>query len=408
MAAGEHQPIARRAVLTGVVELHFVLTRLTDVEAPRRAVLVARPPAEDSRLLGQPQRRAGDDRLIGPQREAAIGRRRDRLGLFHGDHRQGQVRRVLGVVVDGLRRRLQLGTGAQRQARVLIARVPGKIAAGHLQPQAMPFAEQHAGLPQADPVAIHLVRFNRRGVLQRLAEGDAHDALGDVNRPAVGMHVGQRRREVGVDGRRGGVQRQLDRTGHLDVVGQRFRCVHQHVGTRLKGLAILRAPDVRMRGHLTAERRHGIGRIVHEPVRRLITRRRGRRQSPVAARGVRFPAAVQVVLGELRAGQRPFLLVAPPPRSHDVDADRRLAVDAILDALQPIVVPAQVRLVGRVGGAMDPATDADFRPFPHRRRATLLAEPREVAPILVDQVVVPAGSEVGRRTDQVVLVLDAV
>ena len=105
------------------------------------------------------------------------------------------------------------------------------------------------------------------GCLQRFAERRAADAFADVDRAAVGMHVGQRGGEVGVDGRGGRVQLHFDRAGDFGVFGQRLRGVDQHVVPRLDGLAILRAPDLGVGRNLPAQRVHRIGRIVDEACR---------------------------------------------------------------------------------------------------------------------------------------------
>src|SRR6516164_6391870 len=76
------------------------------------------------------------------------------------------------------------------------------------------------------------------------------------------------------------------------------------------------------------------------------------------------PARVQEVRRELRARERPLLLIAPAPAdehaalrglvrvpsSHDVDAHRRLAIDAVVDALEPAIEPTQLEGVEIDGG----------------------------------------------------------
>ena len=99
------------------------------------------------------------------------------------------MRWILLIVVDRLPGLLDLGAGAQGQARVLVAGVAGEVAAGDLQPQPVAGLEHHARLPEADRVPVDPARLDRRRVLQRLAERDAADAFADVDRPAVRMHV---------------------------------------------------------------------------------------------------------------------------------------------------------------------------------------------------------------------------
>ena len=73
--------------------------------------------------------------------------------------------------------------------------------------------------------------------------------------------------------------------------------------------------------------------------------------------GESTPSGVQIVRRRLRARQRPLLLVAPVAAdedaafrrlvriaaAHHIDADRRLAVHAVVDSLQPMVEPAQMK-----------------------------------------------------------------
>src|SRR2546429_344219 len=78
------------------------------------------------------------------------------------------------------------------------------------------------------------------------------------------------------------------------------------------------------------------------------------------------PVGVQVVRRRRRPGERPFLFIAPAPAdehptlrglvsvtaAHDIDAHRCLAVDAVVDTLQPMIEPALlegVEIDGRVG-----------------------------------------------------------
>ncbi len=182
--------------------------------------------------------------------------------------------------------------------------------------------------------------------------------------------------------------------------------VNQHVLARLDGLAILRAPDLGIGRYLPAERVDRVGRIIDERVRRRGGRRTGR-WPPVAADRVGPPAAVQIELGELRSSQRPFIFVAPFAGAHHKNSQRGFLVDPGRQALQPIVVPAEVFGLRQPIRSVNAGAHAQPRAAANGLVAALLAKAFEVAEVLVDQVVVPAGDEIGRRLDSIILVLDA-
>src|SRR5215475_3779988 len=86
---------------------------------------------------------------------------------------------------------------------------------------------------------------------------------------------------------------------------------------------------------------------------------RGGRRSLARLAGAKRPVFVQVVVREARARQRPLLLVAPAAAvnessgtraasgsaAHHEDPERRLAVQAVVDAAEPPVEPAKMQLV---------------------------------------------------------------
>jgi hypothetical protein len=84
----------------------------------------------------------------------------------------------------------------------------------------------------------------------------------------------------------------------------------------------------------------------------------------IAGGGVRLAAAGQVELRVARARQRPLPLVAPAVLPHHEDLDGRLAVHAVVDALQPVIVPAQEQVAAvelGVGSEVEPAIEAAVR-----------------------------------------------
>src|SRR5207245_7857267 len=114
------------------------------------------------------------------------------------------------------------------------------------------------------------------------------------------------------------------------------------------------ALDVRATEHegslqrkVPAESRDGMARV------EKLTRRRDRRRCPSRLFRRKRALGVQVIGRGLGASQRPFGLippVAPDENSafrrpaavaatHDEDADRRFAINTVLDAIQPAIEP---------------------------------------------------------------------
>ena len=81
----------------------------------------------------------------------------------------------------------------------------------------------------------------------------------------------------------------------------------------------------------------------------------------VAPAGVGAAAGREVEVGPLGAGERPVIGRVPAVRSHDEDVDGRVVFDAVVDALQEVVVPARdvaVEVDLRFGAVVDAADDA--------------------------------------------------
>ena len=93
------------------------------------------------------------------------------------------------VVVDPLLGHLHLVVQTVRVAGVEVAVKAREIAAGDLQPDAVPGPEEIAGLPQLDPIDVHLIWFDGTGVLVGVAEAGPHNALAQVDGLAPGVHV---------------------------------------------------------------------------------------------------------------------------------------------------------------------------------------------------------------------------
>src|SRR6202011_6397813 len=96
-----------------------------------------------------------------------------------------------------------------------------------------------------------------------------------------------------------------------------------------------------------APRRHGIERIVEKRIGWLGSGRFGRERA-VAICAVGAPAAMQIIAPPLRAGQRPFLLLAPLVQAHHVDSHWRAASRAVLFAFEPNVEEIQLTAIEAV------------------------------------------------------------
>ena len=126
---------------------------------------------------------------------------------------------------------------------------------------------------------------------------------------------------------------------------------------------------------------------------------------------------MQVVVHVLRARQRPFAFVAPLVRAHHVDIDGRLAVQAVVDAFEVPVEPAQpplqpvrrrlrgvhqLPLPGLEQGAVRPWPDHELVGFAQLRRSVAL-HVQEARDHGGEGLVVPAGEVERRNADAVVL-----
>src|SRR5919112_773093 len=83
---------------------------------------------------------------------------------------------------------------------------------------------------------------------------------------------------------------------------------------------------------VSAERGDRVVRIIRELIGPRLAFRRGRRQCP---------AAREIPRCESRPRQRPGWSLVPLIEAHKEDLDRRLAIDAVVDALEVVVVPAE-------------------------------------------------------------------
>jgi hypothetical protein len=134
--------------------------------------------------------------------------------------------------------------------------------------------EQVGGRPQVDAHPLRLWA----------GRGQPGQPVGDVDRPALLVHVAQAGEEVGVRTAGAGEQFRGDRTGDLQGEGQRLAGVGQDVGPPLQFAVVLRPGVARPRTG-AADRRRGVGGVVGVPAG----------FAPERDRGGTWPAVLQAV-----------------------------------------------------------------------------------------------------------------
>ena len=180
---------------------------------------------------------------------------------------------------------------------------------------------------------------------EALAVSHAQDSLLHVVGRAVRMDIDELGGEVGVARRGRDVQHQFDRPRNLQALFERWRRVDQHVVPHLE-FPLVTAARKKVGMRCTpigpAQRRHRCVGVIDETIGGFVDWRLGTQPSaPHAA--VRCAFAVQVVLGELGAGERPFVLAPPLAAAHYVDSEFRQLGDPVSLALQPVIEPAEIK-----------------------------------------------------------------
>src|SRR5438105_1532585 len=251
---------------------------------------------------------------------------------------------MLGIVQDRLAGRPQLGVLSERVASVRVAIPAREVAGSYLQADAVTGLEDVAGGPQVDVEGVRLPGFEQR-LRQTVSIPRANNAVGEIERAAVRVDVHQPRHEVGVRRRRAGPQLDVDGTRHLRVALQRSGGVCQDVGSSLDA-ALVERPGLELRGHQqsTAMRGDRVGRIVGIAVW-LLGAGRLLAQATVGA---------QIELRRRGASQWPLLLVAPDVGAHHEQSDGWLRQNARVDALEPVIEPAQLQAI-QIGLKIDEA-----------------------------------------------------
>ena len=241
----------------------------------------------------------------------ALGRR---VGVLTGswDDRQDQVRRPVAVVENGLAGGQQLRVRAEGLPAIGVAVEAREVAAGNLQPNAVPATEHVAGHPEIHLQARGLPGLQQRGFLHPVAVLGANNSIAQIVGLAIGMHVHQLARKVGVPGAGGGPKDQLHRPGDFQVLRQGGRGIDEHVLALFDPGLVLRSGQ----GPDQVVAPHGGNRVVPvigEWVRSLV-RRFGGAHGAIAFQRSRPARAMDVVGGEAGAFERPLVLAAPAVR----------------------------------------------------------------------------------------------
>ncbi len=215
----------------------------------------------------------------------------------------------------------------------------------------------------------------------------------------------------------------LDGPGHLYRLLKRCGRIDQHVGTLFDLRLVIGADRSHIGGAagVPAGARHRVGGVIAVPVRGLTRWRLFQREGAVAELGIGLPQALQVVGRELRSGDGPALSLAPGVGAHHEHTDGLFGIDPVGLALEPVVEPAQMQPINRVGGLrtkvdlasllvpgqMDPGANNEVLPLAGDLRAALLAHPHEVLGAALHEHVIPAGEIQRRHLDFLVAGPDA-
>ena len=133
-------------------------------------------------------------------------------------------------MVYGLPRLFHFHSRHRIFARIQIAVEPREVAAGYVQPDAMPRQKCIARRPQIDIVFVDFAGL-KQGCRRFLASAvtRADNPVLDILGIPVGVHIDKLGRPVRVFGACGRKKLHCNRPGHLDSLAQHRRGVNQHV-----------------------------------------------------------------------------------------------------------------------------------------------------------------------------------
>src|SRR5215203_2324732 len=202
-----------------------------------------------------------------PEEQPVISTAFETVTLLPFYYGQRDPARSLRVIEDNLMGNLGARGTERALAGIEVALPAGMGAGGHLHAHPVSREEGDARRPQVYNVLVDLTRLDGRrrhgphypwrGVA--LPGARPQDAVGDADRPPVGIDVDEPRHEVRI-GRRGG-REEGGVDGTKDRVGssQDRACVDEHVGTDFDAALVPRAGAVNV-GHEdgTAYRRDGV------------------------------------------------------------------------------------------------------------------------------------------------------
>jgi len=242
---------------------------------------------------------------------------------------------VVGVVQDAVSSRLvRLGRFVgDCAAGVAVAAKAGPVAAGDFEADPVAGLEEVGGRPQVNGDLVYLTGGDQLGLLFGVAVADPLDAVGEVDRAAVGEDVDEFAGEVGVGCGGDEEEPQPDWPG-TSTGSVSAGVLYTRTSSRSSTARWSRGADAIRVGDqdLTADGRYRLVWVVHEGVGRLALGRSGR-QGAVAAPGVGTAVAVQEIVGVGRVRQWPVWLGPPDVGTHDEDQHWVLVLDPVLGCL---------------------------------------------------------------------------
>ena len=214
--------------------------------------------------------------------------------------------------------------------------------AGDLNPDAVALLELDARSHQVDLEPVDLAGFEQLRLFEALVVARPHDAFGHVVGLAVGIDIDELRDEIGVHGVARSVQNDLHRPGDAHRLFDEVRRIDEHIAAAFDFVLLSRSGRRRRAAAVVAaDAGHRVVGVVGVAVNRLAADRLVPGERAVAALAVGLAVAVEVHLGVLGARNGVFVLPHPLVRAHREELDGRLFVEAVLDTLEPVVVPAQ-------------------------------------------------------------------
>src|SRR6185503_4240 len=116
---------------------------------------------------------------------------------------------------------------SQRFAAVGVPVEGGEVGAGNFDSNAVAGFEHVGSRADQNIILVDLVRLNRRGLLQRLAEASAKNTLTYINGLTTRMYINQLGRKISIQRSRSRIQRYHHRADDFDIFRERLRGINQ-------------------------------------------------------------------------------------------------------------------------------------------------------------------------------------